>query len=130
MLKMLSIPLAFLAYSLLSLGFALMKKGVGWIGSKGRKDRNFYNYLFVWIAGFILSNSYIVPNTMALKHLEPHIVASVAGWGVVMLILLSRILLQEALYRSDFLFAAVIFTAILTLNLFENIYLKILILEI
>lgn len=120
MLKHLSIPLAFLAYSLLSLGLVLMKKGVAWIGFKGPKDRSYYNYLFIWIAGFILSNSYIVPNTMALKHLEPHIVASVAGWGVVMLILFSRILLQEKLYRSDLLFAAVIFTAILTLNLFEQ----------
>ena len=119
MLKLLSIPLAFFAYTLLSIGLVLMKKGISWIGFKGQKNPSFYKNLFIWIAGFILTNSYIVPNTLALKHLDPHIVASVAGWGVVMMILFSRALLKEKLYRSDLLFAAVIFIAILLLNFFE-----------
>jgi len=39
MLNDMGVLLALIAYSLLSLGYVLMKKGIGWIGYKGRKNR-------------------------------------------------------------------------------------------
>jgi len=118
--QFLSIALAILAYALLSVGLVLMKKGINWIGFKGKKEAAFYRDLITWIAGFLLSNLYIVPNTIALKQLEPHIVAAMAGWGVVALVVLSHAILKEKLYRSDLLFTFIIFSAIILLNIFEH----------
>ncbi len=89
MLEWMSLPLSIFAYTLLSIGLVLQKKGIAWIGFKGKKDGNFYRPLAIWFAGFLLMNLYIVPNTAALKHLPPHIVSAMAGWGVVVLVLLS-----------------------------------------
>ena len=119
MLKILSIPLTILAYTLLSTGFVLMKKGISWIGYKGKKDKLYFRYLFTWIAGFMLINIYIVPNTIALKALDPHIVSAMAGWGVIVLVFLSKIFLGEKLFRSDYYFTILIFISIVILNVFE-----------
>ncbi len=64
-------------------------------------------------------NSYIVPNAVALKYLEPHIVSAFAGWGVVVLVFLSHSVLKESLFKSDFIFSLVIFISIISLNIFE-----------
>lgn len=114
-----SIALAILAYALLSIGFVLMKKGINWIGFKGKKEAVFFRDLFTWIAGFLLSNLYIVPSTIALKQLDPHIVAAMAGWGVVVLVVLSHVILRERLFRSDLFFTFLIFSSIILLNIFE-----------
>ncbi len=65
-------------------------------------------------------NSYIVPNAVALKYLEPHIVSAFAGWGVVVLVFLSHAVLKENLFKSDFIFSLVIFISIISLNIFEQ----------
>jgi multidrug transporter EmrE-like cation transporter len=114
-----SIFLAVLAYTLLSSGFVLMKKGISWIGYKGKKDRKYYKNIFTWVTGFVIMNSYIVPNAVALKYLEPHIVSAFAGWGVVVLVFLSHSVLKESLFKSDFIFSLVIFISIISLNIFE-----------
>lgn len=119
MLKILSIPLTILAYTLLSTGFVLMKKGISWIGYKGKKDKPYFRDLFTWVAGFLLINLYIVPNTIALKALDPHIVSAMAGWGVIVLVFLSKIILGEKLFRSDYYFTLLIFISIVILNVFE-----------
>ncbi|NOR11913.1 MAG: hypothetical protein GQ545_01535 [Candidatus Aminicenantes bacterium] len=119
MLKLLSIPLAVFAYTLLSTGFVLQKKGIGWIGYKGTKDRTYYRNLVIWIVGFLLMNLNIVPNAMALKHLDPHIVAAMAGWGIIVMVFLSAYLLKEQIQRSDILFTVIIVLSIIVLNLFE-----------
>ncbi len=120
MLEWLSIPLSIFAYTLLSIGLVLQKKGIAWIGFKGKKDRTFYRALGTWFAGFLLMNLYIVPNTIALKHLPPHIVSAMAGWGVVVLVILSVWLLQESFAFSDFLFTVLIVSSIVILNLLER----------
>ena len=112
--------LSLLAYTLLSVGFVLEKKGIAWIGFKGRKDRVYFNNLFIWISGFLIANLYIVPNTMALKSLSPHVVASVAGWGVAVTVILSWAVLGERLYCADLLDTALIAGAIVAINLFEQ----------
>lgn len=116
----LSVFLVVLAYTLLSTGFVLMKKGISWIGFKEKKDAKYYKNLFTWISGFVIMNSYIVPNAVALKYLEPHIVSAFAGWGVVVLVFLSHAVLKENLFKSDFIFTLVIFISILALNIFEQ----------
>jgi multidrug transporter EmrE-like cation transporter len=120
MLESLSVPLAVLAYTLLSTGLVLQKKGIGWIGTKGEKDGHFYRDLFTWISGFGLMNLYIVPNAAALRFLAPHIVAAMAGWGVIVLVALSSRLLKERIYRSDAVYTALIVAAIILLNLLER----------
>jgi drug/metabolite transporter (DMT)-like permease len=119
MLKLLSIPLAVLAYTLLSTGYVLQKKGIAWIGYKGDKDRSYYRHLSIWIGGFLLMNLYIIPNTMALKYLDPHIVSAFAGWGIIVMVFLSACVLKEQIHASDFWFTCLIVLAIILLNLFE-----------
>lgn len=119
MLKVLSIPLTVFAYTLLSTGFVLQKKGIGWIGFNGTKDRTYYRWLFTWIAGFLLMNLYIIPSTMALKHLDPHIVSAFAGWGIIVMVFLSASVLKEAIHPSDVWLTLMIVLAIVVLNLFE-----------
>jgi len=116
----LSLAAAAAAYTLLALGLVLMKKGIGWIGRKGPKDRAFRTDLAVWLAGFVLSNLYIVPSAAALKALTPHVVASFAGWGVVVMVGLAALLLGERVTAADAAFAALIAAAIVLLGAFER----------
>ncbi len=111
------LALAFLAYSLLGCGLVLMKMGIVWLGWRGPRDRTFFRHLAVWTAGFLLANLYIVPATLALKRLDAHVVASVAGWGVVTLVFLSRLWLRERSLPSDVPHTALIVGAIVVLNL-------------
>ncbi len=120
MLESLSVPLAVLAYTLLSTGLVLQKKGIGWIGAKGKKGGRFRRDLLTWIAGFALMNLYIVPNAAALRYLAPHIVAALAGWGVIVLVALSSILLNERVRGSDAGCTVLIVAAIVLLNLWEQ----------
>jgi hypothetical protein len=119
-MKAVPIALAVLAYTLLAIGLVLMKRGIGWLGHKGRKDAAWRKDLGLWIAGFLLSNSYIVPVTMALRALPPHVVAAFAGWGVVVMIALSRLWLGEKLRPSDMGYAAAMVFAIALLSLYEK----------
>jgi len=119
MSKAIAALLALTAYAVLSLGMVLMKKGIAWIGHKGPRDNAWRRDRGTWIAGFLLSNLYVVPSLMALKTLTPHIVAAFAGFGVVVLVLLAAVVLGEKLHRSDVLYTAAIFLSIILLNLYE-----------
>jgi len=114
-----AVLLALAAYAVLSLGMVLMKKGIPWIGYKGPKDGAWRRDLRTWIAGFLLSNLYVVPSLMALKTLTPHIFAAFAGFGVIVLVLLAAAVLGEKLHRSDIYYTAAIFLSIILLNLYE-----------
>ena len=114
-----AVLLALTAYAVLSTGMVLMKKGIAWIGHRGPKDVTWRRDLGTWIAGFLLSNLYIVPILIALGTLTPHVAAAFAGFGVVVLVLLSRAVLGELLYRSDAIFAGAIFLSIALLNISE-----------
>ncbi len=98
--------LAASAYTLLAAGLVLMKKGIGWFGRGAPKDGTWRRDLGVWAVGFLLSNAYIVPVTLALRELPSHIVGAFAGLGVIVMVLLSRAWLGEKLRRSDAVTAA------------------------
>jgi drug/metabolite transporter (DMT)-like permease len=115
-----SLAAAGLAYTLLALGLVLMKKGIGWIGRKGPKDKAFRADLAVWLAGFVLSNLYIVPSAAALKTLSSHVVASFAGWGVVVMVGLAALILKERVSGSDAALAVLVAAAIAVLGAFER----------
>lgn len=116
----LSIFMAATAYSLLSLGFVLQKKGIRWMGWKGPKNKIFYSNLITWIIGFIVMNVYPVPTAVALKNLPPHLVSAFAGWGIIMLVFFSFLLLKEKLYKTDYIFSLLVVVGIVFLNFFEK----------
>ncbi len=120
MIEVLSLFLTVLAYTILSTGLILMKKGVGWIGYKAPKDKSYFKLLFTWTGGFLLVNISVVPNALALKHLDSHIVSAMAGWGVIVLVILSYAVLKERLYRSDIVFSSIIVICIVILNIYET----------
>ena len=116
----LSLLMAAMAYSFISIGIVLQKKGISWIGWKGIKDRAYYKNLIVWISGFLLMNLYGIPSAIALKSLSPHHVSAFAGWGVVVLIFLSKILLKDVIFRSDYFYSLIIIAGIVMLTLSGN----------
>lgn len=109
--------LAALAYVLLAAGLVLMKKGIGWFGLGLPKDAVRRRDLGIWTAGFLLSNAYIVPLTLSLRTLPPHVVAAFAGLGVVVMVFLSRTWLGERLRPSDAFYAGAMGVAIAVLSL-------------
>lgn len=111
-----AVVLALVAYTMLSTGLVLMKKGIAWTGTWRPSDRAWRRAFTVWTAGFVVSNLYVVPSALALKIMNPHTVAAIAGWGVVVLIILSRAFLREKVYRTDIIWAAVIVAAIVLLS--------------
>lgn len=115
-----SIFMALIAYSCISVGFVLMKMGIGWTGWKGKRNRTFYQYLALWVTGFFIMNIYGVPSAIALKRLPPHIVTAFAGWGIVVLVFLSHFLLKEKIHKADFLFSLAIVVGIFLLHFFER----------
>jgi drug/metabolite transporter (DMT)-like permease len=117
--KAVAAALALAAFAVLAAGMILMKKGIAWIGHKGPKDGAWRRDLWTWIAGFLLSNLYVVPSLMALSALTPHIVGAFAGSGVVVLVLLASAVLGEKLFRSDILYTAVVVLSTILLNVYE-----------
>ncbi len=115
-----SIFMAVTAYSLLSLGFVMQKKGIQWMGWKGPRDKIFYSNLVTWIMGFMVMNAFPIPSAIALKNLPPHIVSAFAGWGIIMLVFLSFLLLKEKLYKTDYIFSLLIMIGIVLLDYFEK----------
>jgi drug/metabolite transporter (DMT)-like permease len=116
----LSIFMAIAAYSLLSLGFVMQKKGIQWMGWKGPRDKIFYSNLITWVMGFIIMNAFPIPSAIALKNLPSHIVSAFAGWGIIMLVFLSFLLLKEKLYKTDYIFSLLIVIGIVLLDYFEK----------
>jgi drug/metabolite transporter (DMT)-like permease len=112
--------MALTAYTLLSLGFVMQKKGIAWMGWKGPKEKSFYKNQAVWTGGFIIMNIYGVPSAIALKTLPAHIVSAFAGWGIIMLVLFSFLILKEKMLPHDYLFAFLIVAGIFLLGLFER----------
>lgn len=116
----LSIFMAVTAYSLLSLGFVLQKKGIQWMGWKGPKAKIFYSNLVTWVIGFIVMNAFPIPSAIALKNLPAHIVSAFAGWGIIMLVFFSFLLLKEKLHKTDYIFSLLVVVGIVLLNYFEK----------
>jgi len=94
-----------------------MKKGINWIGWKGAKSRHYRQNLTIWILGFLILNSSGLFTALAVKRLPPQEVSAFAGFGILVMILLSRLLLNERLYISDIPGAAMIIAAISLLGM-------------
>lgn len=120
-----AILMAAFAYTLLSLGFVLQKKGIGWIGWKGKKGKKYFKNLFIWFSGFVIMNIYGIPSVIALKTLSPHLVSAFAGWGIVVIIFLSSLILGEKSGWKDFLYSFLIISGIIFLYLFENMHVNV-----
>lgn len=115
-----SVVMAAAAYTCISIGIVLQKKGIHWIGWNGNKDRIYFGHLTVWISGFLIMNLYGIPSAIALRTMPPHHVSAFAGWGIIVLVFLSGLLLKETLYRSDYIYSLVVMAGIVMLNLTGN----------
>jgi len=115
-----SLLMAATAYFFVSTGIILQKKGILWIGWKGKKDKSFYSSLFVWLSGFLLMNIYGVPSAIALKFLPPHIVSAFAGFGIIIIVYFSNIFLKERIYKTDYVYSMLIVTGIVILCVSGN----------
>lgn len=85
---------------LLSLGFSLQKKHVGWLSAKRRGERVRSGEIIGWTLGFILMNVQPIFNYFALGKLAPNIVASIGGSNIIFTIFLSYFLLSEKIKPS------------------------------
>ncbi len=85
---------------LLSLGFSLQKKHVGWLSAKRRGEKVRNGEIIGWTVGFILMNVQPIFNYVALGRLAPNIVASIGGSNIIFTILLSYFLLGEKIKAS------------------------------
>ncbi len=120
MKEIFSIIMAMTAYTCISAGFVLMKKGISWIGWKDKKNKKYFLNLFLWISGFVIMNIYGVPSAIALRNIPAYIVAAFAGWGIIVLVFLSHYFLKEKIYSSDYFFSIIIVIGIILLNIFNN----------
>ena len=92
---------ALLAHGSLGAGNVLMKKGIDWIGWKGKKSRLYFTQLLIWCLGFVIMNSSGLFTALAVKRLPPHLISAFAGFGILLMILLSHWILRERLFISD-----------------------------
>jgi len=119
--QLIALFMAAIAYSFISAGIVLQKKGIAWLGWKGRKDKKYFKHISIWLSGFLLMNIYGVPSAIALRYLPPHVVSAFAGFGIIVLIFLSKYFLKDRIFRSDYFYSAIVMAGILLLNLTENI---------
>ena len=108
---------AFLAQASLGAGNVLMKKGIAWLGWPGQKNSAYFRHLSTWLAGFLVMNASGLFVALAVRTVSPQLVSAFAGAGILVMILLARLLLKEALYRTDLAGALLIVIALALLGL-------------
>lgn len=86
---------ALLGNFLLSLGFSLQKKHVGWLSAKRRGIKVRQGEVIGWTSGFILMNVQPIFNYLALGVLPPNVVAAIGGSNIIFTIVLSYWMLGE-----------------------------------
>jgi drug/metabolite transporter (DMT)-like permease len=104
----------------LSLGMALQKRHVGWIGRKARpkpelerrREGRLLRDFFFWFLGFMLVN--IVPafQYFALMGLSTNVVGAVAGTSVAFTAVLAKLFLRERLGKRRSAWTVLLFAAI------------------
>ncbi|HBQ63858.1 MAG TPA: hypothetical protein DD727_02825 [Clostridiales bacterium] len=110
--------LGFLGTTLLAAGNVLQKKGISWMDMIRKRQNGSTGRFFLWITGILLS--YILaalPTAFASQFMTPQAISAFAGWGVVMMVALSYLLLNEKLYFTDLIFSILIVAGILVLSL-------------
>jgi drug/metabolite transporter (DMT)-like permease len=119
---------------LLSLGMALQKRHVGWIGSSPRRppgtpppglpqgDRRrkgrFYRDFGVWFLGFMIVNVTPIFPYFALLGLSTNVVGAAAGTSVAFTALLARLMLKERLGARRLAWTIALFAAMAVAGLF------------
>lgn len=111
---------AVLCYFCTSLGFVLQKKGIGWLGYQGTKDRRYYLDLWLWLIGYVLLNLAIIPSYLALGVLNSYILNAISGLNIVFTIFLSKLLLKEAIFLLDYVYSFIMCIAIALINLVDR----------
>jgi multidrug transporter EmrE-like cation transporter len=105
------------AITLQASGNVLMKRGIS--GGRVKKEKKWKSRV-IWFTGFMMINIYNVPIVIAINKLQPHVVSSLAGWGVLISIAASYFIFHEKITRETVLYGALIIMAIFTLNFFEE----------
>lgn len=95
----LSIASAVCGSIVISLGMVLQKKGVGWIGWKGPKDRHYRKLKTIWFTGFGLNNLLSIFYFFALKGLSSAVVGSMMGLNIAFSATFSALILKEPLSK-------------------------------
>ncbi len=106
---MTAILLALTGSTIASVGMVLQKKGIPWIGSNKKDKQDKRKHFWIWLTGIFLA--YIVaavPNSIAAQTLPPHIITSMAGWDIVLIVFLSGLILKEQVFKTDYLYSMVI----------------------
>jgi multidrug transporter EmrE-like cation transporter len=115
-----SVLLALFGFTVFSTGIVLTKAGGAWLKWPGKKTGGFYKALAIWLFGFIAYNAAAIPNAVASKALPPYIISAISGWGIIVIVVMSYLILKEKLFLSDYVNAALIVAAIVTLSLLDK----------
>jgi drug/metabolite transporter (DMT)-like permease len=105
------------AHGSLGTGNVLMKMGIGWLSRSQGDPKRLRRDRFLWLSGFLILNSSGLFMALAVKGFSPQLVTAFAGFGILVMILLSRLLLKEPLFFSDLPGTALIVIALLFLGL-------------
>ena len=101
----LAIVYAIISYTLLDIGFVLQKKGVDELPAIETQNAtdNAKNFLKskTWVAGFLLTNVQIIFYWLALNEGSLSLVVPMMGFGLVVFVIFSVILLEEKLTKKE-----------------------------
>lgn len=115
-----SVLLALFGFTVFSSGIVLTKAGGAWLKWKGKKTGVYFKALAVWLFGFIAYNLAVIPTAIASKALPPYIISAISGWGIVVIVIMSYLILKEKLFVSDYIHATLLVSAIIVLNLLDE----------
>jgi multidrug transporter EmrE-like cation transporter len=115
-----SVLLALFGFSVFSTGIVLTKAGGAWLKWQGQKTGAYYKALAVWLLGFVAYNASAIPNAIASKALPPYIISAISGWGIVVIVIMSYLILKEKLFISDYVNATLMVAAIMALSLLNR----------
>jgi drug/metabolite transporter (DMT)-like permease len=119
-----AVAIAVMGNFVLSLGMALQKRHVGWIGRsprrrdappsgrERRREGRFFRDFATWFLGFMLVNTVPAFQYFALMGLSTNVVGATSGMSVAFAAILARIMLRERLGRRRLAWTIVLFAAI------------------
>ena len=120
MLDIGSILLSLFGFTVFSTGIVMTKAGGAWLKWEGKRNRVYFKSLAIWLIGFIAYNAAVIPNAIASKALPPYIISAISGWGIVVIVIMSYLILKENLYLSDFIYSILMVAAIFALSLLDK----------